>query len=142
VARRAAAQVAEPEPEEVEEEAGGFRSQMWKHEAMVEWLNAETGEDINELSAAEIIALAFARRVAWRKSEDYQTLVAEYKASRPVRAPKAESNGDADDEDEEETPAPRKRGRPAKSAAKVTVPATPTKAVRKASKRTGENPFE
>lgn len=143
--RPATTKVVEPEPEEVteEEEGGGFRSQMWKHEAMVEWLNAELGEDINEMSAAEIIALAFKLRVSWRRSQEYQDIVNEYKSSRPVRAPRAETNGDAEEGgEEEEAPAPRKAGRPKKAAAKVAAPAAPVKAVRKTAKRGAENPFD
>jgi hypothetical protein len=147
----ARAKVAEPElEEEVEaEEGGGFRSQMWKHEAMVEWLNEQVGEDINDYSAAQIIALAFAQRVSWRKSDEYQELISEYKASRPAPAKKtkkvAESNGADEEEDEEEeeeeTPAPRARKRTTKAAATSTK-AAPQKAVRKTTKSSGENPFD
>lgn len=63
------------EETEVEEE-GGLRSQMWKHEAMVEWINDQDEVDLDTLSAADVIAYAFARRVAWRQSDVYKSLVA------------------------------------------------------------------
>jgi membrane protein involved in colicin uptake len=140
------------EVEETEEE-GGLRSQMYKHEAMVGWINEQDGVDLDSLSAAEIIAYAFARRVAWRKSDEYKTLVAgrsevvaqekaEKKAAREAlakekaeakaaeKAAKAEAAAKA-------TPA---KAAAAKAPAKKATPAKKAPAAKKAAKGT-EDPF-
>jgi membrane protein involved in colicin uptake len=61
--------------ENTEETESASRSQMWIHEAMVEWLEGE-GNDLSSMSPAEVIAVAFAKRVAWRKSTTYAELKA------------------------------------------------------------------
>lgn len=71
-----------PEPEATEETTPASRSRMWLHEGMVDWLNAQVGEDINTYSAADIISLAFAQRNAWRDSEEYQALLDEHGVAR------------------------------------------------------------
>lgn len=67
--------------ETVEEEEGGLRSQLFKHEAQAEWINGEYGIDLDELPASEIIAYAYATRVAWRKTDTYKELVSEHKGA-------------------------------------------------------------
>jgi colicin import membrane protein len=67
--------------ENTEETESASRSQMWIHEAMVEWLQTEEGGGydfsvLEENDPAEIIAVAFAKRVAWRKSTTYAELKA------------------------------------------------------------------
>jgi len=73
-------QVADDEEVEVEEEDGSVigRSQIWKHEAQVLWLLEVKEIDCDELTPAEIIAVAYSTRVEWRKSETYSDLVAEH----------------------------------------------------------------
>lgn len=134
--------------EEVQEEEGGLRSQMWKHEAMVEWINSEEEVDLDTLSAAEVIAYAFARRVAWRKSEVYQNLVAERQtAAEAEKAAKAEAREAAAAARAEEKAAAK-----AAKAEKAEKGAAPAKAAKKATKATkatkkgaasggDENPF-
>jgi len=63
-------------------EAPATRSQMWIHEGMVEWLETEEGGefDFSEAEPAEIIAAAFAKRVAWRQSDTYAELKEAHKA--------------------------------------------------------------
>lgn len=63
--------------EEIEgtEDTESARSQMWKHEAMVQWLESEHGADFDSMTAADVIAMAFAKRVEWRKSQTYADLL-------------------------------------------------------------------
>ena len=135
---------------EVEEE-GGLRSQMWKHEAMVDWINANDGVDLDTLSAADIIAYAFARRVEWRKSDTYRSLVEEYRqsaaeesAQRKAAAAAAKAERDAAKAAEAKaTPAPAKATKTAakKAAATKATPA-PKKATRAKSAASDDSPFD
>lgn len=74
-----------PVAETEEEELGvPSRSHLWKHEAMVEWINQTEGIDLDSMaSAAEIIAWAFAKRAAWRNSaksgSPYRQLLEDHK---------------------------------------------------------------
>lgn len=131
------------------EEATGPRSQMWKHEAMVEWVNEQEGVDLDTLSAAEIIAYAFAKRVAWRKSDVYQALVAGH--SEVAAQEKAEA-AEARKAEREAAKAAKaaEAAKAAPAAAKATkatkaTKAAPAKAATKATKATkkaaGEDPF-
>lgn len=139
-------------------EEGGLRSQMWKHEAMVEWLNEQNEIDLNEMSAAEIIAYAFAQRVAWRKSDVYRNLVAgraeaveaeraeAAKAREEAKAAKAAEKAAAKAEKEAKAAEAAKGTETAKAtkATKGTAKAAPAKATRgskKAAASSGENPF-
>lgn len=62
---------AETEQEEVAVETAGTRSQMDKHQGFVDWYLEEYESDLNELSAAEVIA-EFARlRNEFRRAEFY-----------------------------------------------------------------------
>lgn len=71
------------ETEDEEAAPAGARSQLWKHEAQVEWYKETYGIDLEkDHSAAEIIAAAYATRVEWRKSDTYKELVAEYEAEK------------------------------------------------------------
>lgn len=113
--------------DEVQEEEGGLRSQMWKHEAMVSWLNEQEGVDLDTLSAAEIIAYAFARRVEWRKSDTYRNLVASH-------ATEAEAAREAKAAERAEAAAARKAAKEAEAAEKAAAKETdaaPSKAAAK-----------
>jgi hypothetical protein len=77
------------------EETSGPRSQMWIHEGMVDWLQEEYEVDFDTLSPAEVIALAFARRNEWRRTETYAALKAgraeQREAEKAERAAAAEA---------------------------------------------------
>lgn len=126
------------EVEETEEE-GGLRSQMYKHEAMVGWINEQDGVDLDTLSAAEIIAYAFARRVAWRKSDVYEALVAGHagvvaqeKAERKAaREAAAKEKAEARAKEKAEKAAAAEKATPAKAAA-AKAPAKKATAAKKA----------
>lgn len=66
------------EAEVVEEEAG-LRSRMFLHEALVEYINETYGVDLDTLSAAEVVAWAFAKRNEFRGNKD-ETQRAAYEA--------------------------------------------------------------
>lgn len=123
--------------EEVEEQEQGLRSQLWKHEAMVEWINENDGVDLDTLSAAEVIAYAFARRVAWRQSDTYRKLVASHKAEAEAEKAerKAERKAKAEAEAKAKAKEKPKTGKGTKKAAKKAT---------KATKKTagGEDPFD
>jgi hypothetical protein len=129
--------------EENEEETGGPRSQMWKHEAMVEWLNEQYGVDLDTLSAAEIIAYAFAKRVEWRRTDIYRNLVnsraetveAEKAAKAEERA-KAAAERKAAKEAEKAAAKEAAAAEGAKSPAAAKKAAAATKTVTKATKAT------
>lgn len=140
--------------EEVVEEEAGLRSQMWKHEAMVDWINANDGVDLEQENAATIIAYAFARRNQWRRSEEYLALVEDHKAEAiaeaQARAEAREAERAAREaEKAAEAEAEEKSAKPAK-ATKATAPKatkTPAKATKatKAAKTkvaAGDSPFE
>jgi hypothetical protein len=150
--------------DEVEEVEGtGLRSQMWKHEAMVEWLSEvkEYG-DLSEWSPAEVIAIAFAHRNEWRRTDTYRNLVeshaAEAEEARAAKAAAREEEKAAKAAEREAAKAEKEAAKAAaaegKETAKATKPAAgkatkaPAKAVRKASKATAkrsastEDPFE
>lgn len=148
------AKAAVQEPE-VEEE-GGLRSQMFKHEAQVEWINEEYGINLDELSAADIIAYAYATRVAWRKTDTYRGLVAERKteaaseaaAKKAAREAAAAAKAAAKAAEAAAAPAaPAQKATKAaatkKAPAKAAAPAKATRAT-KASKAaaSGDNPFD
>lgn len=134
---------------ETEETEGGPRSQMWKHEAMVEWLTKQTGVDMNTLSAAEVIAYAFAHRVAWRKSTQYRSLVdgrqaqvAQEREARAAERAQAAEARKAEREAAKAAKATKASKEPAK-AAKATKGATKaTKSGKGKGSKTEENPFD
>lgn len=135
--------------EEQEEVEGGPRSQMWKHEAMVSWINKEFDVDLDKMSAAEVIAYAFAHRVAWRKSDTYKSLVAE--RADVVAAEKAERQAEkeAEREAKKEAKAAEKAAKAAKAEKAPAAKATkaPAKKAAKSTKKggkaasTSEDPF-
>lgn len=137
---------AEVEVEETEEVAGVSRSAMHIHEAMVEWLESNgylTGDE----STAEVVAVAFAKRNEWRKSEEYAEVKEEYASTREAekeakaaaRAERAAAKAAAEEDDEEEAPKPKK-GK--KAAASKAAPAKAKKAKRKSkSADTDDDPF-
>lgn len=115
--------------ETVTEEESGPRSQMWKHEAMVAWINEQEGVDLDTLSAAEIIAYAFAKRVAWRKSSTYTDLVASHAAeAEEAKAARAAEREAAAAARKAEKEAAAKAKAEAAEAAKDKEPAKATKA--------------
>lgn len=140
--------------EEVTEE-GGLRSQMYKHEGQVAFINEKYDINLDELSAAEIIAYAYATRVEWRKTDTYKELISshaeeaekerEAKAlarAEAAAAKKAEKEAEAAAKAEkaaaaEKAPAATKAAKATKTPAKATKA---TKATKKASG--GDSPFE
>lgn len=149
--------------ETVEEEGTGLRSQQWKHDAMVEWLESEEGYgySLDELSPAEVIAVAFAYRVRWRNSQTYVDLVEAHKAeAEEEKAAKAEAREAAKAEKAKEREAAKaakeaakaeaegkaketaKATKPAAKASKAAKPAAATKRVRKGTAAPAEDPFE
>lgn len=136
--------------EEVTEE-GGTRSQMYKHEGQVEFINEKYGIDLDQLTASEIIAYAYATRVEWRQSDTYKELVeahkesaaaeaAEKKAAREKAAAekKAAAEAEAAAKAEKATKAEKT---PAKATKATKTPAKATKAT-KATKKGGDSPFD
>lgn len=139
------------------EEASGPRSQMWKHEAMVDWINSYDEVDLDTLDAATIIAYAFARRVEWRASETYQELVAEHAAEAEAeKARKAAARKEAAaaakaaaEAEAEADAAPVKKAAKATKAAKASkatkatkaTKAPPAKRAARATKAAAEDPF-
>lgn len=133
-------------------EEGGLRSQMWKHTAMVDFINERDGVTLDELSAADIIAYAFARRVEWRQSDTYRELVESHKATaQEEKAAKAEARAAAaaakKAEQEAAKAAKAEAAEKAPAAAKATkatkTPAKATKATKATKKAAGgESPFE
>lgn len=114
--------------EETEETTeGGTRSQMWKHEPMAAWLESE-GHDLGGMTPAEIIALAFAARVAWRKTDTYINLVEEHRAAAAeakadlasAAAERAAAKAEADKETKAEKAAAKKAPAKAKAKTKAT----------------------
>jgi hypothetical protein len=130
------------------EETSGPKSQSWKHEAMVDWINSTYGVDLDTLTAAEIVAYAFAYRNAWRATDTYRSLIdgrkgqaeaekAERKAARDAAAAERKAAAAAEK-------AAAKKAAPAKAAAKkAPAKAAAKKApAKKAAATTGDNPFE
>jgi hypothetical protein len=122
---------------EAEELALPGRSHMWKHEAMVEWINETEGINLDDYSAAEIISWAFAKRAAWRKSEvsgsPYRQLLldhaAELEAEREeLKAQRAAEREAAKAEREAEKAAKAAQAAKAAPAAKATKAAKPAAA--------------
>lgn len=130
------------------EEGGSLRSHMYKHEAMVQWLE-EQGHAVSNATPAEVIAIAFAKRVEWRKSDTYRSLV-------EGRSEQLASEKAARQQEREQAREARKAEKAAARAAKKSEPkekAAPAKAVKatKAAKgKSGkgkassaeENPFD
>lgn len=54
----------------------GKNPQMWKHEALAEWITQTHGIQINATQVAAAIVL----REEWRKSDSYQSLVTDHRA--------------------------------------------------------------
>lgn len=131
--------------EEAEAQEGGLRSQMYKHEAMVEWVNEQYGVDLDTLSAAEVIAYAFASRVEWRKSDEYKGVVeAHAEEAAAAKEEKAKARAAKAAEAKAEKASAKKEAAP-KKAAKATKAAKKTaKKATKASKAaaTEDNPFD
>lgn len=121
------------------------RSHMWKHEAMVEWINETEGINLDEYSAAEIISWAFAKRAAWRKSEvsgsPYRQLLLDHAAEleaereelKAERAAEREAAKAAREAEKAAKAAEAAKAAPVPKAAKAAKPA-PAKAATKAAK--------
>lgn len=140
--------------EETEETAAEPRSQMWKHEAMVEWLQSEKGLP-EDADAPTVVAYAFAHRVEWRRTDIYRNLVenrtSEVMAERETKAAerKAQAEAKAQERAEAKAKADAEKAAAAKAepqkATKATKEAAPVKATKKTSskgKATEDNPFE
>lgn len=126
---------------EVEDE-GGLRSQVWRHEAFVEWCNEQYDLNLDSLSAAEIIAWFAAKRNEFRKTDFYTETVAEHAAQvEAEKEAKAEARAAAKAEKGDK---PAKKASAKKATAKKATKATKTvkKAVKKASKASDDNPFD
>lgn len=134
------------ENEEVEEGVPS-RSQIWKHEGMVEWLESVKEYDFSEAEPAEVIAAAFAHRVEWRRSEAYQNIVAEHQeaaeAARAERAAQREAEKEARQAAAAAKAAEKEAAEKAKTDGKTTAKATKgttakattTKATRKGTRK-------
>jgi hypothetical protein len=114
---------------ETEEEVGyPLRSHMWKHEAMVDWINETEGIDLDTMSAAEIVSWAFAKRAAWRNSaksgSPYRQLLEDHKAE--LEAEREERKAERAAEAE----ARKAAAAEAKAAKAATAKAAPTKPTR------------
>jgi len=118
------AKAATQEVEETEEE-GGLRSQMFKHEGQVAFINEQYGIDLDELSAAEILAYGYATRVAWRKTDTYRELVESHKAEASEAAAAAKAEREAARE-------ARAAAKAEAAAAKAAAPAAPAQKATKA----------
>lgn len=66
------------------------RSSVAIHQGQVDWLEASRGIDMSTLSPAEVISLAYASRVAWRKTEEYQAAKAAQADIRQAEKAKAD----------------------------------------------------
>jgi len=143
--------------EETEETGGGLRSQLFKHEGQVAWINEQYGVDLDTMSAAEIIAYAYATRVAWRKSDEYKAVIAanedriaEEKAARAKEREEAKAEREkerAAKKAEKEAAAAKaaeeaEKGKtPAKATKATKTPAKASKSSKKATKATADSPF-
>jgi len=67
--------------EATEGESAGLRSQMWKHEDIVEWLT-ELGIIDERSTQAEVIAAFAAKRNEYRRTDRYRALVDNHAAER------------------------------------------------------------
>lgn len=131
------------------------RSQIYKHEALVAYLTDVVGIDVDSLSPAEVIAVAFAHRNAFRKSDTYRDAVAAYEAEAAERAEAKAAERQAEKEAREAERAEKRAAKeaekaekaekatkaPAKKAAAKKTPAGRRPARGKA-KATSEDPFE
>lgn len=136
--------------EEVVEEGGvATRSQMWKHEAMVEWLESEKGYELVGASPAEVIAAAFAHRVEWRKSDTYQDLVTQHaeaaEAAREERRQARELAAEQRAQERAAAKAEKEAASKSKTEGKATAKATKaTKTTKKTTRKAAapaEDPF-
>lgn len=50
----------------------GATSQTWLHQEMIDWLEETQGVDMSKMSPVEILSLAFARHIDWRKTDRYK----------------------------------------------------------------------
>lgn len=64
---------------EATETTPGARSQTHIHQGQADYIEQEHGLDLSAMSPAEIIAVAYATRNAWRKTDAYAELKAEAK---------------------------------------------------------------
>lgn len=152
-----------------EEEVDIFgRTQQWKYEGMVEWLESDPDiGDLAQYSPVEIFMLSAKFKAEWRRSDEYAALVeahsGEAESRREERRAARAAEREAEEEAEEEAPAKR-RGRkaaPAKAApaakkatratkASKTAPAKKAAGTRKATRGRAkaeseggeENPFD
>lgn len=110
--------------------ATGPKSQIWKHAAMVEWLQRTKGMP-SGADAATAISYAFANRVEWRQSEDYRTLVTNYSDAADARKAEAKAAGEAERKAKADAKAADKAAADAaKAAATPAAEAKPVKATK------------
>ncbi len=74
------------EVEEAEAAIPGLRSQTAVHEGQIAWIESEYGIDVSTYSAAEVLAVGYATRVAWRQTEAYQEAKASLSEAREAAA--------------------------------------------------------
>lgn len=108
------------------------RSQMAIHEGQVAYIESEKGVDLSKLSPAEVIAHAYATRVAWRQTDDYKAIRASAAESRAAdaearkaaaaerKAAKAKAEKASKPAAKKATKAPAKKATGAKRATKAT----------------------
>lgn len=131
--------------EETEEELGyPSRSHMWKHEAMVEWINETEGIDLDTMSAAEIVSWAFAKRAAWRNSDKsgspYRKLLEGHKAEMEAEVEERKAARVAEREAKAAEREAAKAAKAAQAPAKAAAPAKATRATKGAAKATKAAP--
>lgn len=118
---------------EEETQGSGLRSRMYLHEGFVQWYLDEYDIDLEEASAAEVIAHFAARRNEFRKSEFYVNMIAEHvEAQEAEKAERAQAREAA----KAERAAAKAAEKEAKAAAKAAKDAEESEAAPKATKAT------
>jgi len=107
------------------------RSQLWKHEALVEWITEKHGVDFSKLTPVEIVAVSSKWKATWRRSPEYTTLVEVHREESKVAAAARREERKATKASEKATESGEKV-RPATRAAKAAKPATKAAAVKAA----------
>ena len=123
------------------------RSQMHKHEDLVDYLTSE-GHINPKSTQAEVIAAAFANRNEYRSTDRYRNLVDTHRASAEQakaqraaerEAAKAQKAAEAE---AAKTAEPKATKAAASKAAPAKAAKAPAKAAKKAPATKGDNPFE
>lgn len=134
--------------EEATERVPGARSQTQIHQGQVDYVSETYGINLDELSAAEVISIAYATRNEWRGTDTYRELKDSVKAeaaeareskAQERAARKAERAAKAAEEGAKEKPT--KASKSAKKAEKD-APKKATRGGKGKAASTEENPFD